>query len=114
VRWLVLLVALVLGAGTTWLLTVHSVTRSLPVGGTRGRGGPPASGGPVTPATRTSAPGAEPEEAAFGGSATPASVDTHGAGARWMPDAEDEDALLHPHGSSGPVRGPEDRSRGPG
>jgi hypothetical protein len=113
----VLLIALVLGAGITWLLTVHSVTRALPVGGSRGprgAGGPGGPGRPEGSGVRPSSRGAEPEDAAFGGAATPASVDTRGAGARWMPDAEDEDALLHPHRSAPPDRGPQDRNRGPG
>jgi hypothetical protein len=75
VKWVLLLVAFVAGAGLTWLLTVHRVTRDVPVGGA-----PDAD-------DRT-----EDDASGFGG---PSSGESSGvAGARWMRDAQDEDALL--------------------
>jgi hypothetical protein len=85
VKWLLALVAFLLGGGLTWVLTVHRVTRVLP-----DTSGEAAVGGDEA---HEAGEAAEDEDgSAFGG---PSSEESSGeAGARWMPDAEDEDALL--------------------
>ncbi len=72
-RGVLFLVAFVAGAAITWLLTVHRVSRE---------------GSPDTPDT----PDAAVAASDFGGSRSEESSGL--AGARWMGDAEDEDALL--------------------
>ena len=101
-RWVVLLVGFVAGAATTWLLTVRRVTRTVP-------GGDERVGADFE---RADFDDDDSDAADFGGVATTALVDTHGVGARWIPDAEDEDAVLHPHRNA--PRGPGHRDAGSG
>ncbi|WP_323101639.1 hypothetical protein [Intrasporangium sp. YIM S08009] len=71
-KGVLLLIAFVAGGVLTWLLTVHRVTREVATDATDASDAADASG--------------------FGG---PPSGESSGvAGARWMGDAEDEDALL--------------------
>ncbi len=77
-KGVLLLIAFVAGGVLTWLLTVHRVTREV-ASDTAG----------VTDASEASDAA---DASGFGG---PRSGESSGAaGARWMGDAEDEDALL--------------------
>ena len=118
--WVAPFIAFVVGAVSTWLLTVHRVARPIRGGGHAGSeasAGAPVSSGSVAPASSATP---DPEAARFAGTPTAAAVDTHGAGARWIPRAEDEDALLHPRehpsppasGGTDPARAPVDRDGG--
>ena len=82
-KWLLMVVAFVLGAAITWLLTVKRVTRVVPTED-QAPGGAGAS---------ADAEDAEDEASRFGGAHTPTS-DTPGAAEAWDRDAEDEDALM--------------------
>ena len=86
-KGVLLLVAFVAGGVLTWLLTVHRVTREV------------ASDADAD---------ADVDASGFGG---PRSGESSGAaGARWMGDAEDEDALLPD--ATAPGTGPADTRRG--
>jgi len=81
VKGALLLLAFVAGAVVTWLLTVHRVSREVD----------PGASGPS-------------DDADFGGTRSAESSGT--AGARWMGDAEDEDALLADADDTGARRRP--------
>jgi len=91
-KWLMLVVALVLGAGITWLLTVKTVTRTVLPGQPT-----PPDGGEAAPDEaprheRADEGAFEDEAAAFGGSETREVSSRTG----WDRTAQDEDALF-PH-----------------
>jgi hypothetical protein len=83
VRWLLLVLAFVLGAVVTWFLTVKRASRTLPVPAEADRLSEevPGDAGPEEEATR------------FGGTHTAVS-DEPGAAEAWDRDAQDEDALM--------------------
>ena len=111
-RWVVLLVGFVAGAATTWLLTVRRVTRTVSGGDERVDAGFDRADFDRADLERADVDDDDSDAADFGGVATTALVDTHGVGARWIPDAEDEDAVLHPHRNA--PRAPGHRDAGSG
>jgi hypothetical protein len=96
-KWLMLLVSVVLGAGITWLLTVKRETRTI---------GPVLAPEPRPPADESFATSANAmdEAAGFGGPATRAPSSELG----WDRTAQDEDALFphEPHLPAEPVADP--------
>src|SRR5690242_7183862 len=92
-KWLLVAVALVLGAVTTWFLSVKRVTRmvsadyQVPGGAERQAGEGTGSSADIQIEE------VEEDASAFGGAHT-ASSDAWGAAEAWDRDAEDEDALM--------------------
>jgi hypothetical protein len=82
VKAVLILIAFVAGGVLTWQLTVRRVTREVA----------PGAGGATGATEETSEASDTADASGFGG---PRSGESSGAaGARWMGDAEDEDALL--------------------
>ncbi|MGO4603148.1 channel accessory protein ArfC [Terrabacter sp. 2YAF2] len=92
-KWLLLAVAFVLGAVTTWFLTVKRVTRVVSAEDQV----PGGADGQAAEGTGSSADvevdDLEDAASAFGGAHT-ATSDASGAAEAWDRDAEDEDALM--------------------
>ena len=95
-KWLLVAVAFVLGAVTTWFLTVKRVTRVVSaedqVPGGADRLGADGTGSSAD-AEVEDVENVEDDASAFGGAHTAASDDS-GAAEAWDRDAEDEDALM--------------------
>ena len=95
-KWLLVAVAFVLGAVTTWFLSVKRVTRmvsaedQVPGGADRQAG---ESTGSSADVQIEEVEEVEDDASAFGGAHT-ASSDASGAAEAWDRDAEDEDALM--------------------
>lgn len=92
-KWLLVAVAFVLGAVTTWFLTVKRVTRVVSeeeqVPGGTGRQAAEGTGSSAD----VEVDDVEDAASAFGGAHT-ATSDASGAAEAWDRDAEDEDALM--------------------
>ena len=113
-KWLLVVVAFVLGAAITWFLTVKRVTRSVPAGDQTSAVAPEVTpvvspGGPVGEADQAHDEADEADDGAssFGGAHTPTS-EAVGAAEAWDRDAEDEDALMSEPSEEAPVDQPSD------
>ena len=97
-KWLLMVLAFVLGAVTTWFLTVKRGTR--PVDGASAVVDQAAGGVGVEHGEDDVVLGLDDDPSRFGGERTPLS-ETVGPAERWDRNAEDVDALLTKSGSAG-------------
>src|SRR6476469_9029754 len=92
-KWLLVAVAFVLGAVTTWFLSVKRVTRMVSAEDQVPGGADRQAGEGTGSSADVEVEEVEDDASAFGGAHT-ASSDASGAAEAWDRDAEDEDALM--------------------